>query len=845
MACPHVSGLAALILSRHPEFTNEQIRGVIRASSDDIVNPINDGKNYPGFDIYSGYGRINAYKALQIDRIPLVKISSPSSGDVISGLVEIYGTATGPKFKSYTLEYGKGTMPTQWFKIKESTSSVEDGLLGTWDVNRLPYGIYTLRLIVQDALFPNPFEDRVTLSLTFSYQQGWPQKTEGMVISSPAIGDIDGDGRLEVVVGSYDKKVYAWRNDGTLVPGWPKETQGNIASSPALVNLDKTGNLEIVIGSNDGNVYAWHSNGTIVSGWPKATEGAVFSSPAIGDIDGDGNLEAVVGSYDNNVYVWRSDGTLLPGWPKETGSAVISSPALADLDGDGKLEIIIGSTDKKLYVFRYDGTLLPGWPKETDGQIVSSPAVGDLDNNASFEIVCGSNGNKVYVWDKNGNLISGWPRSTGGAIESSPILGDMDNDGKLEIVVSSFDNKVYAWHSDGTQVLGWPIQTGAQIVSSPVLVDINNDGFLDIVVGSLDNKFYAWGYDGKILKGWPIILKGAIESSASFGDLDSDGDTELVFGSLDNKVYAFDLDTGCLAGEIQWQMFKESPTRLSEAEFIQEADGSNGLLMFRVTAYDPEGDPLTFSAENLPEGAQFNSLTQIFRWQPTANQIGEYQVTFNVNDGGLSDSETITIDVVGNPLPYLYPIGGKKVKEGELLEFYLRATDPDNEPLAFRASNLPTGATFNPSIALFKWRPAFNQAGIYPNIRFEVTDGTTVVYDDITITVIDAPPDTTPPAKPGVDPVKSPTNINPVLLKGTKEANSSIWINGKQAVPIDTSITWSYSYRLVEGKNNLSITAQDASGNISEAVILEIVLDTVAPVVRITNPQDGTVITLP
>jgi len=73
-------------------------------------------------------------------------------------------------------------------------------------------------------------------------------------------------------------------------------------------------------------------------------------------------------------------------------------------------------------------------------------------------------------------------------------------------------------------------------------------------------------------------------------------------------------------------------------------------LTFTVTASDPDGDPLTYSATGLPAGATFNPMTRLFSWSPTYAQAGSYQVTFLINDGDLTDSETITITVDDAPL---------------------------------------------------------------------------------------------------------------------------------------------------------------------------------------------------
>jgi hypothetical protein len=72
------------------------------------------------------------------------------------------------------------------------------------------------------------------------------------------------------------------------------------------------------------------------------------------------------------------------------------------------------------------------------------------------------------------------------------------------------------------------------------------------------------------------------------------------------------------------------------------------LLEFTITASDPDGDNLTYSASNLPTGANFNAAAQTFSWTPGYGAAGNYTVTFTVTDDGTpiqSDSEQVTISV--------------------------------------------------------------------------------------------------------------------------------------------------------------------------------------------------------
>jgi hypothetical protein len=98
-------------------------------------------------------------------------------------------------------------------------------------------------------------------------------------------------------------------------------------------------------------------------------------------------------------------------------------------------------------------------------------------------------------------------------------------------------------------------------------------------------------------------------------------------------------------------------------------------------------------------------------------------------------NETRSINVVANQPPVLSPIGNKVGTEGQPLTFQISATDADADPLTFSATNLPAGASFSPATRTFSWTPGFTQAGVYPGVHFEVSDGAATDAEDIQITV--------------------------------------------------------------------------------------------------------------
>jgi hypothetical protein len=244
---------------------------------------------------------------------------------------------------------------------------------------------------------------------------------------TPALADMNGDGRPEVIVGMRDKKLHVFNPvNWQELPGFPFTTNGNagaggeITSSPAVGDIDNDGQPEIVFGCSDARVYALNGDGTLASGWPQGVQmnEDLDSSPALGDISGDGIPDVVIGASNGRVVAWRGNGLPMAGWPafirdaQNNNVPVRSSPILVDVDANGVPEIIIGDQIGRLHGFYANGTLLPGFPIQTGNLIEGGPAAWDLDNDGLTEIVAESFDQKVYQWDTPwtfNKLASPWP----------------------------------------------------------------------------------------------------------------------------------------------------------------------------------------------------------------------------------------------------------------------------------------------------------------------------------------------------------------------------------------------------------------------------------------------------
>ncbi len=346
------------------------------------------------------------------------------------------------------------------------------------------------------------------------------------IASSPAAADLDFDGTPEIIAASWnDSTVAVWKSNGDLMPGWPRKGAAPFWSVPSVGDIDGDGALEIVVGSNSSRLYAWNADGSEVldgdtnpatNGVYFVPIGTVISSPAIADIDRDNQREIIFGTSAGRVYVLRN-GAPLPGWSNVmAGGLMSSSPAVGDIIPGGGLEIAMACSNDSVYVLTSTGGISPGWPRHlelTPGNgRVNSPALAPLRKHLGDPslcvVICGNDG-KLTAIGPAGNTLPGWGAvQLGAGTEASPAVADLDGDGSLEVLIGAEDRRLYAFHFDGTAVSGFPIETGAEVRGTPAIWDLDKDGASDIIVAGWDRQIHVWRYPGAfdpLGMSWPMF----------------------------------------------------------------------------------------------------------------------------------------------------------------------------------------------------------------------------------------------------------------------------------------------------------------------------------------------------
>ena len=591
-------------------------------------------------------------------------------------------------------------------------------------------------------------------------------------------GDVNGDGYSDVIVGAwgYDNGesnegrafVYHGSASGlSTTAAWTAESDqasayfGYSVGTAGDVNGDGYG--DVVVGAHyydnpedrEGMAFVYHGSASGLStaaDWTaegdQAAAGFGTSVGTAGDVNGDGYSDIIVGAsnYSNGesaegkafVYHGSASGlTTTADWTAEGdqegaqfGHAVGTA---GDVNGDGYSDVIVGA---------YTWGLWPHHLPEDEGKaFVYHGSASGLSSPAA--------------WTAEGNQTNAY---FGYSVGTS---GDVSGDGYSDIIVGarnysngeSAEGKASVYYGNNGAGLSLNARQRRYDDSAPIAHLGKSDAMHEFRLAALGRTPYGCG---KVKLEWEVKPLGTLfdglgtDQSAAWMDTGTAGVeiNETVSSLSANTVYHWRLRLLYDPVTTPFQSYSRWLTMPYNG--LQEADLRTKLVADFTASPTSGGRPLevTFTDASTPEGEvstwewdfDNNGTVDSYEQNPTHtyDSVGTYTVKLTITGPHGTDTEIKTdyIQVENRP-PVLDPIGDKSVDEGQLLQFTVTASDPNGDTLTYSASNLPSGASFDPDTQTFSWTPNFQQAGNYPGVTFTVEDdGDPSLEDSETITIV-------------------------------------------------------------------------------------------------------------
>ncbi len=360
--------------------------------------------------------------------------------------------------------------------------------------------------------------------------------------TTPALGDIDGDGTAEIVTlfEVVSGGVPDGPPDGDMGP--PPDDDAPVGPPPPPTPPPPPGGPPCHIGALlvDGTI-EWMSEQTLECGG---------HAPALADLEADGSVEVVVANlvFEGATGAQRFSGTSGKGG-YNAYAEVGFIPAISDLDGDGIQEIVAGNT-----LYAPDGTeICSRDDAETDG----FPAVADFDGDGDGEAIVVGN-STATVMDHTCTPIASW-ELLGSGNGGPPTVSDFDADGSPEIGVATATHYV-VYEPDGTIVWSAGVEDASSHATGSSVFDFEGDGRPEVVYADETRLYIFDGPTGEVRLADATHASRTLHEFPVIVDADGDGEPEIIVpnggghhGYEAKGLYAISSgDGGWLGGRTTW-----------------------------------------------------------------------------------------------------------------------------------------------------------------------------------------------------------------------------------------------------------------------------------------------------
>ncbi|MFH1701440.1 MAG: S8 family serine peptidase [Candidatus Zixiibacteriota bacterium] len=534
------------------------------------------------------------------------QLISPVNGEEYNYLISIQGSAFGQGFDSVVTSY-RSAEGNEFNRIFSSPQMYFDDYLTDWSIFSLETGVYIFKL--ESFCGAQIYSDSAEINIVNTMRSGFPKAHPGFLAFSPGTSDIDGDGKKEIVVGT-DHGVYAYNDDGSILPGFPVYTNKDMRAIPSFDDVDGDGLLDIIISGKD-ILACFNHMGQPISGWPRqastgmtyytypvvtATELFDYSDSVTLYMSPYGEVRAY--NFDGTSYFYSLDGlftALDPNIFDTLANTGLSAPFVTatDLENDNSIDVVAvyGTTvdESGVYIWNgRNGLALPGWnsPQARNIRLTGGGVLADLDENGTLEIIVAgedSNGsNGIWALQNGKEDLPGWPvflPAIDNWISTVPVSVDFDGDGRKEVIIAYYNwdfAHVYAFNHDGSPCIENPsylprglLLTVQNTLGHIIIADIDGDGTQNIVsrggylfpFATSYEKIMVWEPNGAPTPGFPIITPTPANSVYStpntpvIDDLDGDGMTEIILCGDANELFVWNLGTPYISENMLWPKY--------------------------------------------------------------------------------------------------------------------------------------------------------------------------------------------------------------------------------------------------------------------------------------------------